>query len=273
MVVKDKKKILAIFIMTFSIVISCLIIFVAINKANEIKVDYKDRKTIFDLAIKYPNATFILDMRGTEEPEDWNEISRLNIICKNNFILAVGKFLYVNECKQRNIKYYYTFPVNTLYELKALEDAGCEYALIDAPLTHMLPTIKEKYSIKLRMVPNVAYYSYISHSEGVCGSWFRPEDSELYSQYIDAIEFEDCNLKKEQALYRLYGEGQEWGGDISVLITNLNVSANNKMIPPEFAQARIKCGQRCLSGAHCKLCYNYLKLANPDLLEQYLSNN
>ena len=74
--------------------------------------------------------------------------NKINIICKNNFILAVGKFLYVNECKQRNIKYYYTFPVNTLYELKALEDAGCEYALIDAPLTHMLPTIKEKYSIK-----------------------------------------------------------------------------------------------------------------------------
>jgi hypothetical protein len=28
-------------------------------------------------------ATFILDMKGTDEPEDWYEINRLNIICKN----------------------------------------------------------------------------------------------------------------------------------------------------------------------------------------------
>lgn len=238
-------------------------------KANEIKVNYKDRKTIFDLAIKYPMATFILDMKGTDEPDDWDEINRLNIICKNQFILAIGKFLFVNECVKRNIRYYYTFPVNTLYDLKALEDAGCEYALIDAPLTHMLPTIKENYKIKLRMVPNIAYYSYIPREDGVCGGWFRPEDKEQYEKYIDTIEFEDCDVKKEQALYRMYSENQGWPGDISVLITNLDYAATNKMIPSDFAKARISCGQRCLSGGHCKLCYNYLKLANRDLLDPY----
>lgn len=238
-------------------------------KAAEIKVDYKDRKTIFDLAIKYPTATFILDMRGTQEPEDWNEIGRLNIICKNQFILAIGQFLYINECKKRNIKYYYTFPVNTLYDLKAIEDLGCEYALIDAPLTHMLPMIKQKYTIKLRMVPNVAYYSYIPREDGVCGGWFRPEDREQYEPYIDVIEFEDCDTKKEQAMFRLYFNNEKWGGDILHLISNLNYSATNSMIPPDFAKARINCGQRCLEGAHCKLCYNYFKLANPELLEQY----
>lgn len=243
-----------------------------LQKADEIKVLYKDRKHIFDLALKYPEATFILDMHGTQEPEDWNEIYRLKVLCKDKFILAIGDFLYADDCKAKNIQFYYTFPINTMYDLIAAKEQGCVYALIDSPLTHMLPEVKA-VGITLRVVPNVAYYSYIPRENGVLGSWIRPEDIDTYAEYIDAIEFENCDIKKESALYRLYAEHQPWLGDINLLITNLNYPAENRMIPPTFAEARIKCGQRCLAGAHCRLCYTYLNLANPELLEQYKNGN
>jgi hypothetical protein len=51
--------------------------------------------------------------------------------------------------------------------------------------------------IKLRVVPNISYYAFIPRDNGVCGSWIRPEDLELYEPYIETIEFEDCDIKKE----------------------------------------------------------------------------
>ena len=46
-------------------------------------------------------------------------------------------------------------------------------------------------------MPNVAYYAFIPREDGVCGSWIRPEDLNLYEPFIDVIEFEDCDVKKE----------------------------------------------------------------------------
>ena len=42
--------------------------------------------------------------------------------------------------------------------------------------------------------------SLFERPNGVVGIWIRPEDVELYDEYIDVIEFSDCDLKKEQAL-------------------------------------------------------------------------
>ena len=41
------------------------------------------------------------------------------------------------------------------------------------------------------------------------------------------------------------------------------------MIPPEFAEKRLNCGQRCMSNGGCHLCWRLLNLANPDLLKDH----
>ena len=180
---------------------------------------------------------------------------------QERLIVETDSFDIMDACKLLGIKYFYAIPVNTFYELKALVDCGCCDVKIDAPLTHMLDKL-DNYDITLRMSPNIAYYAHIPHKDGVIGSWVRPEDVELYEEYIDVFEFEDCDKNKEEALYRVYAEQKTWPSDLNNLITNLDYSAAGRLVVPDFATARTFCGQKCLNGLHCNLCYQFLDLAN-----------
>ena len=237
-------------------------------KADQIKVPYKDRHKIIDYVEKYQNKTIILDLKNYNGIIEWDDIKRYKTITQNNFIIALNNLIYSNYCKDNNIKFYWNSPINNFYDLQALKHLGAEYALIDSPLVQNIENAA-KVGIKLRVVPNISYYAYIPREDGVCGSWIRPEDLELYENYIDVIEFEDCDTKKESALFRIYCEQKSWPGDLGVLITNLNYLGVNRMIPREMTEKRMNCGQRCMQGSTCQLCYRYLKLANPNLLKDF----
>jgi hypothetical protein len=45
--------------------------------------------------------------------------------------------------------------------------------------------------------------------------------------------------------------------------------AVNRMIPPTFAERRIKCKQRCEGKGGCSFCDIILKLANPEFIKNY----
>lgn len=189
---------------------------------------------------------------------------------QTKIIIALGKLGQSNiEATQRDILWYYRYPINNFYEAKRLKDLGAYSILIDSPLSHSMDDLKYLGFNEVRIVPNIAYYAHIPSSNGVLGSYIRPEDIEEYGGYINVIEFEDCDKKKEQALYRIYMEDKEWSGALETIITNLNYPGVNRMIPENFALKRMNCGQACITGAHCKLCYRYLDLANPDLLREY----
>jgi hypothetical protein len=126
--------------------------------------------------------------------------------------------------------------------------------------------------VQIRAVANISYEVLWGDDDGVCGTWIRPEDVEVYENYISVIEFEDCDNRKEQALYRIYAEQHEWPGDVKMLISNVNAEGVNRMIPPSFAEKRIKCKQRCQSTGSCHICHLLLKLADPIALKDYKEN-
>ena len=243
-----------------------------LKKADEFKILYKDRHKIIDFVENYPSKVIILDMKGYNGIIAWDDIKRYKKMTRNNFIIALNDLADIKYCKEENIKFYWNFPISTFYDLQAIKNLGAEYAIIDAPLFF---NIKEAANIgvKLRVVPNISYYAFIPRDNGVCGSWIRPEDLVLYEPYIETIEFEDCDIKKEQALYRIYIEQKKWPGDLGMIITNLNYPGVNRMIPSELTERRLQCGQKCQSSSSCQLCYRYLDLANPSLLERYKQNN
>lgn len=131
-----------------------------------------------------------------------------------------------------------------------------------------------RIGVPIRAVPNVAYYATLPFDNGVIGSWIRPEDLYLYEEFISAVEFEDCDIKKEQALFRIYAEQKAWAGDLGMIITNLDYPGVNRMLPSSLTKRRMNCGQRCaMNRSTCRLCYRYLDLADPDKLRPYLRKN
>ena len=136
-----------------------------------------------------------------------------------------------------------------------------------APAFFKLDTVKH-IGIPVRAVANVAHDAPLLHKDGVCGTWIRPEDVDLYDNYIDTIEFEDCNPQKERALFRIYAEQKQWPGDVAQIISNFNYQGVNRVIHSEFGARRISCGQKCQSGGKCRFCYTVLNFANIDLLKR-----
>lgn len=243
-------------------------------KADEIKVKFYNHEVIPNLIERYPKATIILQLNQSfdfdeQDEQNWNYIKMYNELAQERFICCAETLFQMEKCKENNIKFYYGFPVTTFYELNSLKDLGVCYLRLAPPLSHLLPDVG-KFNIPIRMVPNVCYQNYLPHKNGIHGQWVRPEDLEIYAIYIDTIEFEDCDIEKEQALYRIYMEEHEWPGEFNTLFTNFNYKGVNRMIEPSLAQNRIKCGQRCENNQSCHLCDIAVELAQPELWQEYI---
>lgn len=233
-----------------------------LKKADEIKVDFRDRRSIPDLIDKYPDATIILMCYPGEEIV-WSDCDKWRILSKDKFILCVSSVDDAISCRDNGFAWYLGYPIKTFYELRSLKELGACYVRLAEPLFFQMDEVK-KFGIPVRAVPNVAYVDGFVRTDGVCGTWIRPEDVELYEDYVSVLEFEDADNDKEQALYRIYAEQKRWPGDMAMLITNFNYPGVNRMILPEVAQRRLNCGQRCQASGACKVCYRAVDLAIPD---------
>lgn len=240
-----------------------------LKKADEIKVEYRDKNSIPDLIFSYPEATIILLKDDSDELLNWEEIKRFKMLAKDNFIIALSSMRDIAFCKEHEIQWYAGFPVKTFYELRALKELGACYVRLGEPLFFMMDKVAE-FEIPVRAVPNVAYVDGLFRENGVCGTWIRPEDLDTYAPYIATIEFEDSDQKKEQALYRVYVENKNWPGLLSLIISNLNYPGTNRMILPEVTQKRLNCGQRCQETSQCKICYRAFALADPAKIQEYV---
>lgn len=246
-------------------------------KADEIKIQYKNLNKLIDYIDIYPNATFILYTRNIliDTELSWEEIERSNKLCKGRFIFAATTIQSIYECVARDIKFYLDKPITTYEELYWLKKNGAEYILIEAPLFFDLENVKSICSndCLLRIAPNIAYYANdIPKENGLRGSWIRPEDIDLYEGLIDTIEFEDCDARKEEALFRIYKEDKKWFGDIDLLITNLNKSIIGKYTPKAFTRNRLNCRQKCFSGSLCDSCYRAAALSTNEIFQKKVND-
>ena len=129
---------------------------------------------------------------------------------------------------------------------------GVSQVLLDAPLYFDLPKVKSICGdVEIRLIVNKCYNSYLPHENGICGTYIRPEDVEVYSAYVDHFEFdENLSLKQEHTIYNIYTKNRAWLGNLNILLTNFNVDVDNRgfeLVADEndkkaFAHRRIACG-------------------------------
>lgn len=240
-----------------------------LKKADEIIIEYRDRRAIPDFAKKYPAAQLVLEVLP-ETPWEIDEMKEYFILAKEKLTLCLPdiKDPRIEELKEIGIPFFWGYTITTFWELAAAVKTGVSQARIGAPICFKCDGLK-KYKVIKRICANVAHEGYLFNVDGIIGSWIRPEDVEAYEKVFDIIEFSDCPGSKEEALFRIYAEQKNWPGRVDMLISNIETEAYNRMIPPEFAAARMNCGQRCVAGSPCRICYRLLHLANPELITDY----
>lgn len=240
-----------------------------LQKADEIKMEYRDYKSIPDLFEKYPDKPIIVQI-PYHITADWNELELYKRMKPDNLICCISSMEDAEICKDLGIKFYCGFPITTYHELRWWIARGVEYVRLGAPLFFDLPNVvRITGKTPIRAVANVAWYDSDPCDDPKVGTWIRPEDVKLYENYISVIEFEDCDNKKEQALYRIYAEQKNWPGEIGMIISNYNLPGLNRMIPPSFAEKRIRCGHKCQSKGTCHSCEYIIKLADYEFIKNY----
>ena len=238
-----------------------------LRKADEIKMDYRDYRSLSDLLVEFPTKKIILKIDYTIQEVDWLELDRVFRIAPKRIIFCISSFEQAELCKKLGMLFYYGFPISTFQELRFWIDYGVCYVLLGAPLFFRLPDVKKMCPVPIRAIPNVAYMGDLPYDNGLHGTYIRPEDVELYEPYISVFEFEDCDNQKEQGLYRIYAEEHEWPGDLSDIITNFKYQGLNRIVYHEFAEKRLNCRQRCEENVNsCHWCQTLMDLADYEIM-------
>ena len=239
-----------------------------LEQADEIRIEYKDINYLIDLLIdeKINNKTFIIDVPKDTEV-DWNKIKTYST--NHNIIICLYDLHYINICKEYELKYYWAYPITTMYDLNALINLEVSYLFLGAPLCFMLDKCVNKTDIPIRLCPNLAYDAYIPRSNGIFGSWIRPEDIKDYEKYVRCMDFVGTDLKEEMVLLNIYKNQKSWPGNLNLLIKNFNINVDNRALPEEIGHLRTNCQQRCMSNGTCRFCETAIRFANQIRDEHY----
>ena len=233
-----------------------------LRPVEEIKLEYSDRKRIYDFYVEFEEEPkeYVVRVPNDVEDLDWEEIQKMNQLCNGKFTLAVADLNgQAKKCKELGIKWYWAYPVSTYYELDGVVAMEPEYVLLAGSLYFDLPQVRKK-GIPIRLVANMCYEDYIPRENGVRGTYVRPEDVPVYDKYVDVLEFIG-DLNKEKALLGIYKEGK-WPGNLDILLTNFGVFVDNRGIPEQFGEARVQCRQSCMRESHCRLCETIINFVN-----------
>lgn len=233
-------------------------------KADEIRIPYKAIERIGEFAEKYPNANLLLEADFTIPTEQ--ELQVAATLAKGRLKARITNLEIADYYESFNIPYIWSFSPKDLYELNALYKTGVSEIQVNSIFFFQLD---KQIRLPLRFNPTeAASQAIVPNVNTIVSPYMRPEDQKLYENRIDILELSAETPEKEEALFRIYAEDGKWPGRLDFIIP-IKTDAVNRMIPPEFAQARYNCALGCLRGTRCHLCERYLKMADPDLIAPY----
>lgn len=233
-----------------------------LTQADEIKVQMRDWKQIFDLLDKYPIAKVVLEIESKwiESNLDWNKLEAWNKTFNNRLVICLYNVGDHITCEAHNLEWFPAAEIVTFFQLNGLRQMGVKECYVGAPLFFQMDKIAA-LGMKVRAVPNLAYAGYIVHEDGAHGTWIRPEDIPAYEPYVSVCEFANENPDdhdREMLLFNIYKK-QVWEGDIGILIYNLRCKCANSFVAHEIMPTRLTCGQKCETRGSCHICDKALK--------------
>jgi len=165
-----------------------------------------------------------------------------------------------SKYNKNGLKWFWKYPIQTYYDLEGLIELGASQVLVDAPLFFDLEKVNS-CGIKVRVIPNQCYQSYIPRANGITGCWILPQHMYLYEKLIYMIEFTYINNIQLNRLIEVYKNDKKWIEDCAVLFKYFDTHIMGGAIPEDIAQARLNCKQKCATNGRCRLCERSIELA------------
>ena len=176
------------------------------------------------------------------------------------FMIAYDQNIH-QDLYEMNLDYFFIDPISSLDDFMGVINLGVTDIYVANELGFYLekisPICKEK-NIAIRVYPNVAQSNNKFNTPGIKKFFIRPEDVELYEQYVDVFEFWGP-IDKQPVLYDIYYSGR-WQGNLQDLILGLDEEVDNMKIMPVFGESRTCCRKKCAYN-QCHICDNILSAA------------
>lgn len=188
-----------------------------------------------------------------KEAEKFRELLLHNITELS--IKVVGVFedvkTFVAILKDFEVPFFVEYRPHNIEEVNALINFGVSDIYITNELAFSMTEIAKiahDNLIKIRVHPNVVQQSELCYIfpdviNSIQQFFIRPEDIEIYENYIDVIEFFGP-LNKQDVLLDIYKDGY-WMGDLNELIIDFKDSINCMNLMPDFGFYRLGCQHRC----------------------------
>ena len=162
------------------------------------------------------------------------------------------------------INWYFTNAALTYDDIYTYAEAGAKEFFIGPQLGFDLEHCKivaDNLNMKVRSV-----YAYsVLDSEVYKNYWqffIRPEDIDLYGQYIDTVEFYG-KISVINVLVRVYHD-KKWDGPLSEIIPMSDIRFDSRYMISHWGQRRINCNRKCMysSPSTCNICEIIPALSN-----------
>lgn len=221
---------------------------VYIAKAQQIRIQERDINEVPSISEKYPDKDLIVEYDGNAP------LSKINILKKlPNRVFVETNSLALMTLKELELPRFLATPIRSFADAQAAIDLGASYLNIAPPLFFLVDRAAAM-PVPWRINLNNVWYGSIPQEKGYCGLWIRPDDIELYAALPGAvIDLSKYEYSAQEAVFRLYAEGESWSGNLNVLIPELNYEVPNRMLDERITQARLNCGQKCAEG-RCVIC-------------------
>lgn len=206
----------------------------------EMEINNKDIEIIKALMEKYPQSKIVLAL-----PEYSPQLEQF--------------------CVEQGLPHYYQEQISTIDRFNGFLSLDVTDIFIANELGFSLNRIKPKaehYGKALRCYCNVCESSWWEDVDHCSLKTFfiRPEDIDLYSNYIDTFEFylPDDNVPRINTLYEIYAQKKRWFGRYDELIFGYDGEEDGRYMIPDFGIRRLYCGKECAyvadSVPSCHIC-------------------
>ena len=237
---------------------------------DEVVFDYKGTESIIDFIpkiLKKQEQKAVINLINIKEIQDIIPfINKLKTI-HPNILIQIDFFKqrnFIELLEDNNIDFMFINYIKDFETLYTAIDLGAKEVYIVEFLGFCLRSLQE-----LRKTKNIRFRVFPDIAQSIIGTtrtipeitkfWIRPEDTELYEQFVDV--FELCRMDDRQSvIYEIY-KRQQWFGKISDIILDFDSNIENTNLDPRFGRERINCWKQCLYGGKCNLCQEMEKLA------------
>ena len=228
---------------------------------DEFNIDFKEQKTrqLVSFLDKYAQTQRVNIKLGLNDLTKDNIDFLIGLVEEKDYFIAVCIDYYVNndaelvkltsQLREKDIPFYFTYAASHWDELYKIISFGVTDIFISGELGFELDAVR-------KVIPkvNIRCFANISQPEGLKGFFIRPEDVDIYDEYVDVIEFWNSE-DTQSTLYEIYFKDREWNGDLREIIQGIKERVNNYyLLGSEFANRRIGCRKKCLKGERCALC-------------------